>query len=58
MAITRSCNICAMQHPPIDRPATTDAKTKMGPWAYLCDEHVKSHAIEDTKLHTKLSEVK
>ena len=58
MAIHRKCNICAMQKPPVDRDATHDAKTYSGPWAYVCDEHLKSHCLPNFQLRTKLSEVK
>ncbi|AVR56947.1 hypothetical protein PBI_TRISCUIT_74 [Microbacterium phage Triscuit] len=57
MAIHRKCNICAMQKPPVDRDATFDAKTYVGPWAYVCDEHLKSHCLPNLSLRTKLSEV-
>ena len=28
-----------------DKPALYDAKTRMGPWAYMCDEHFKQHGL-------------
>lgn len=31
------CNFC-------DKPAAYDAKTIMGPWAYLCERHFQTHA--------------
>jgi hypothetical protein len=32
------CNFC-------DKPALYDAKTRMGPWAYMCEEHFKQHGL-------------
>lgn len=33
------CNIC-------EAPAKYDAKTQMGPWAYLCQDHFEKYGIQ------------
>ncbi|GAJ12055.1 unnamed protein product, partial [marine sediment metagenome] len=32
------CDFC-------DEPALYDAKTRMGPWAHMCEEHFKQHGL-------------
>lgn len=57
MAIKRDCDICKSQG--TITPATYDAKTNRGPWAYMCDEHMETHAHKGfLKAATKLSEAK
>jgi hypothetical protein len=56
--MTRNCNICEMQKPPVQTEATFDAKTVIGPWAYVCTEHLKSHCYPHLSLRRSLSEVK
>jgi hypothetical protein len=57
MAITRDCDLHKQQGETV--PATYDAKTKRGPWAYLCDEHMKTDAHPTyLKGATKLADVK
>lgn len=35
---------CQLPHD-VPTPATHDAKTTMGPWAYVCDAHLRSHTV-------------
>lgn len=55
--IKAKCDFC-------NKPATYDAKTTLGPWAYLCDEHFKQHAAANCTvgskrhLYTRLDEKK
>lgn len=37
------CDLCARDG--VKTSATYDAKTFLGPWAYLCDTHYQSHGI-------------
>lgn len=39
--IVRNCDLCTAIG--VTTPATVDAKTRMGPWAYMCDAH--NHAM-------------
>jgi len=39
----RECSFC--QQDGTVRQATVDGKTIFGGWAYMCDEHFKSHGI-------------
>lgn len=39
MPLTRNCDLCRIQGKG-DKPATWDAKTVKGPWAYLCEDHM------------------
>lgn len=55
MPIIRDCDICAMQN--IKRPARVDAKTKQGPWAYLCSSHEKTYGTGNPGLTTVLADV-
>lgn len=55
--LKRNCDLHKLKGEEV--PATYDAKTKAGPWAYLCDEHMESDAMPAyRKSATKLSEVK
>lgn len=55
--LIRDCNICELKGKKVR--ATYDAKTKRGPWAYLCDEHMESDAHPGYRAAaTKLSEVR
>lgn len=38
-----NCDLCAEEG--VTKPAHFDAKTVMGPWAYLCDDHWLSHSV-------------
>lgn len=38
--VAPKCDLC-------DMPAKYDAKTKDGPWAYMCEEHYQSHRAFD-----------
>lgn len=53
----RSCQITD-RHPTGAVPATVDAKTIFGPWAYLCDECLVAVGTTNPALITRLSEVK
>jgi hypothetical protein len=44
------CDICKHEDGVVN-PATHDGKTKYGPWAFMCDAHLKSVG---TSIHTKL----
>ena len=35
------CDFCGMEYG-IKTPAPYDGKTKLGPWANMCDEHLKT----------------
>ena len=37
MLIRQKCDFC-------DKPAKYDAKTKLGPWAFLCQQHFETYA--------------
>ncbi len=54
--LKRACNLCELEKK-LNVPATYDAKTKMGPWAYVCDDHLKSHCVDNSQLRTLLSKV-
>ena len=56
MALKRNCDLHMVTEKKVV-PATYDAKTKQGPWAYVCDEHLESHCVSNSQLRTKLSEV-
>jgi len=46
VAVIPDCNICA--YSPIQStsvPAVYDGKTNLGPWAYMCEEHFRTHGI-------------
>jgi len=49
------CNLCADHG--VSRPAVYDAKTVMGPWANLCDEHMESHGVKAKGLSTRVNVV-
>ena len=40
------CDLCAAIG--IDKPAICDAKTKMGPWAFLCKAHLIRVGVKPT----------
>lgn len=40
MAVIPECDICTD-----GTPAGYDAKTKQGPWGYLCEMHFRSHGV-------------
>jgi len=48
LAVLPQCQICE------GRPAVYDAKTKSGPWAYLCKECYKSYGAGILSLTTRL----
>lgn len=54
--LKRACNLCELEGK-LQVPATYDAKTYRGPWAYVCDEHLKSHCVPNFQLRTQLSKV-
>lgn len=35
-------------------PATYDAKTYRGPWAYVCNDHLKEYCVPNLSLRTEL----
>ena len=39
------CDICKYDHGKSGVPAAYDGKTKMGPWANMCEQHFKSHGV-------------
>lgn len=53
--ITRDCDICALSGEVV--PATYDAALKLGMWGYVCDEHLKTHAVDSPQLRTELAKV-
>jgi len=58
MPIIRNCDICKHKDNK-EVPAIYDAKTKMGSWGYLCEEHMESDGHPGYKsIATKLDEVK
>lgn len=45
--IKAKCDFC-------DKPAYVDGATKMGPWAYMCQEHFEQNGIKREGLYTLL----
>ena len=45
--IKTKCDFC-------DKPATVDSKTKMGPWAFMCQQHFDKYGIKTDGLYTLL----
>jgi hypothetical protein len=50
------CDLCTSVK--IDRPARYNAKTKMGPWANLCEDHMESHGEKAKGLSSLVNVVK
>ena len=44
MTMTRNCDICRI-NVGADTPATWDAPSITGPWAYMCDSHHDTHGL-------------
>lgn len=41
-----ACDVCKIDGATmITRPAAYDGKTTFGPWAYMCEDHWKSHGV-------------
>lgn len=51
--LDRSCQLCELAGKRGVR-AGWDAKTYQGPWAYVCEDHLKSHCVPNFQLRTKL----
>lgn len=47
MHLLRKCDFC-------DKQAIVDGKTQMGPWAYMCPDHLQQHGYPSSKMNTKL----
>ena len=39
------CDICKYDHGKSGVPASYDGKTKMGPWANMCEQHFRQHGV-------------
>lgn len=46
--IERTCDTCT-------QPAIVDAKTILGPWAYLCADCLKGHGTRNPQLITNIT---
>lgn len=53
--IKRDCDLCKALG--TSTPATVDTKMKMGPWAYLCDAHNKTHGSNIAGLTNILADI-
>ena len=50
--LNRYCDICAALNKQV--PAIYDAKTTMGPWAYVCEEHFKLDCYTHPSMSTRI----
>ena len=50
MDIIQKCDFCEKQ-------AYVDGKTKFGPWAYMCPDHLNEHGFPRSFLNKKLVKV-
>ena len=50
MDIIQKCDFCEKQ-------AYVDGKTKFGPWAYMCPDHLNEHGFSRSLLNKKLVKV-
>jgi hypothetical protein len=44
--IKQKCDFC-------EKHATVDGKTKVGPWAFMCEDHLKKYGYPDSTSLTK-----
>jgi hypothetical protein len=44
------CDVCKFDLKKSGVPAAYDAKLKMGPWGYVCEEHFQSHTNRELGL--------
>ena len=49
MNIVKKCDFCNKQ-------AIVDGKTRMGPWAYMCPDHLQVYGYPASFMNTKLAE--
>ena len=49
MDIIQECDFCAKQ-------AYVDGRTKFGPWAYMCPDHLNEYGLPRSLLNKKLVE--
>ena len=49
MDINKKCDFC-------DKQAIVDGKTQMGPWAYMCSDHLYKYGYPQSKMNTQLVE--
>ena len=49
MNIVKKCDFCNKQ-------AIVDGKTRMGPWAYMCPDHLQVYGYPASFMNTKLVE--
>lgn len=47
-AVAAKCDFCELV-------AQYDGKTKLGPWAYMCEEHRKQYGVADERFITRLN---
>lgn len=47
MDIIQKCDFCEKQ-------AYVDGKTKFGPWAYMCPDHLNEHGFPSSSMNKKL----
>ena len=47
MNIVKKCDFCNKQ-------AVVDGKTRMGPWAYMCPDHLQVYGYPVSLMNTKL----
>lgn len=45
--IKQKCDFC-------DSPAVYDAKTKLGPWAFVCQQHFTTYGVKHEGMYTVL----
>jgi hypothetical protein len=48
----RWCQVCQIQG--VRREAMWDVKTKDGPWADVCTQHLMTHGVENPRLRNKI----
>jgi len=48
----RWCQVCQIQG--VRREAMWDVKTKDGPWADVCTQHLITHGVENPRLRNKI----
>ena len=49
MNIIKKCDFC-------DKQAIVDGMTQIGPWAYMCPDHLKIYGYPYSKMNTQLAE--
>lgn len=48
--VKQLCDFCK-------KPAVYDAQSKLGPWAYMCEEHFERLAVKATGSYTRLENI-